>query len=77
MFPERRRMAMPPHRPVPRPIGRRPNYRSSAALPNLVSRFKNREGQFDLERITETAVQLNKLYNQVSPIVSNIRSRIR
>ncbi|MGM8212274.1 YppG family protein [Virgibacillus sp. W0430] len=78
MFPDRRRPTPPPpYRRFQRSVPERRTQKRSAAMPNLISRFRKPDGQFDLDKITEAAVQLNKLYGEVSPMISKIKSSVR
>lgn len=63
---------MRPRGPVP-PFQRpqssdRPKQSSNHA--NLLAYFKDTEGQIDLEKITTTVEQFNRLYGNVSPLFS-------
>lgn len=70
MFPERPRRPMFPER-YQRPVqGRQPSQKS-----NLFSMFQSDDGNLDFERISTTFHQLNKIYGQVSPMISPMISK--
>ncbi|MGM8365831.1 YppG family protein [Virgibacillus sp. W0181] len=79
MFPERPRRPgpPPPHMIFTRPMREQPPKKKSAAMPNLIARFRNPEGQFDMDKITETAFQINKLYSEVSPMISKLKNSVK
>jgi hypothetical protein len=67
MFPERPRRPMFPER-YERPAQvRKPTLKS-----NLLSMFQSDDGNLDFEKITTTFNQLNKIYGQVSPMISPV-----
>ncbi|HLR80115.1 MAG TPA: YppG family protein [Bacillota bacterium] len=68
MFPGRPRRPFPPHRPMP--PRRLPYGGSQSPTSNLMSMFKTSEGKMDFEKITTTAQQINKLYQEFSPMIS-------
>lgn len=76
MFPvgPRQRQQMPPYSPysLRRPIGRQ---QQPTAKPNLMAMFLDKDGNFDLEKMTVTAQQISKLYGQVSPMLSRFIKR--
>src|SRR5699024_27051 len=68
MFPGRPRRPFPPHRPMP--PRRLPYGGSQSPTSNFMSMFKTSEGKMDFEKITTTAQQINKLYQEFSPMIS-------
>lgn len=74
MFPGRPRRPFPPsYRPMP--PRRLPHGGSQSSTSNLMSMFQTSEGKMDFEKITVAAQQMNKLYQEFSPIISNFLKR--
>lgn len=74
MFPERQsRRPMspyplfPPHRPMPS--------QQNITKANVMALLQDADGNFDLEKITTTAQQINQIYSQVSPMISRFMNR--
>ncbi|MFD2046503.1 YppG family protein [Ornithinibacillus salinisoli] len=73
MFPGRPGRPMPPYRPMP---PRRPPFPGQQQTrPHLLSMFQDTNGNFDFEKITTTAKQINSIYGQVSPMISQFFKR--
>ncbi|WP_246202621.1 YppG family protein [Virgibacillus doumboii] len=70
MFPGGPRRPMPPYPPV-RP--RRPI--QGTPKPGLLSHFQDREGNLDIEKISQTAKQVSEIYSQVSPMVTKFMKK--
>ncbi|MFB4166231.1 YppG family protein [Alteribacillus sp. JSM 102045] len=68
MYPGR---PMPPRRPMP-PWHIPPHNQGQYVHPksNILSTFQTSDGKLDVEKITTTAQQVMKIYNQVSPMFS-------
>lgn len=76
LFPERRRKQLRQDRPsAPNWIGKhaqpRKQDQTSSGVMQLLTNFRNQEGQVDFNKVTEVASQVNKLYGQVSPLLSS------
>lgn len=65
MFPERPRRPMFPDRGQRAVHGRQPSQKS-----NILSMFQSDDGNLDIEKVIATYTQLNKIYGQVSPMIS-------
>ncbi|SET67600.1 YppG-like protein [Oceanobacillus limi] len=74
MFPGRPGRPMPPYPPMP---PRRPPIlgQQQPNRPNIMSFFQDNDGNMDLEKVTKTAQQINSLYGQVSPLISQFFKR--
>lgn len=61
-----------PRRPFQRvPIQRRePRSKRKSNDSDLFALFKDTDGKFDLEKVTTTVEQINRLYGNVSPLFS-------
>ncbi|CDQ39115.1 YppG family protein [Virgibacillus salexigens] len=73
MFPNRPRRPMRPETPRRQPawIGRPPQPRQKpSTTENIISQFRDQDGQFDFNKMTEVASQMGKLYGQVSPFIT-------
>ncbi|ASK63770.1 hypothetical protein CFK37_17200 [Virgibacillus phasianinus] len=68
MFPDRirQRRPMPPFSPA----RNRPYSHGRPSKTNLLSAFRGADGKFDLNKISETAQQMNSIYKQVSPYIT-------
>ncbi|WP_182917105.1 YppG family protein [Bacillus sp. PK3_68] len=69
------RRPMDPYSPVSRrPLGRaqQPPQRPRGGLLSLL---QDQEGNYDFEKITATARQLNGIYSQVSPMISKFMKK--
>lgn len=68
MFPERPRRPMPlfPTARFRQPMPVRP----SSSKSNLLSMFRDPEGKWDIDKVSQTAQQINQLYGQVSPLIT-------
>ncbi|MUK90416.1 hypothetical protein GMD78_18820 [Ornithinibacillus sp. L9] len=74
MFPGRPGRPMPPYPPMP--PGRPPfPGQQQSNRPNLLSLFQDPDGNLDLEKISTTAQQINSIYGQVSPLISQFFKR--
>ncbi|RFA35533.1 hypothetical protein CAI16_07785 [Virgibacillus dokdonensis] len=77
LFPERRRKQLrqdrPRHAPnwIGKPAQPRKQDQTSSGVMQLLTNFRNQEGQVDFNKVTEVASQVNKLYGQVSPLLSS------
>lgn len=68
-YPTRSQRPAGPH-PFFQPPRHMYDQQHNSSKSNLLSMFKTPEGNLDLEKITGTVEQLNKLYGQVSPMIS-------
>lgn len=73
MFPER------PIRPI-QPF-QFPHHKPYQVAPvqkkqNLLAQFKTADGNFDIDKITTTAQQVQGIYTQVSPMIKQVRPLI-
>ncbi|PGT79781.1 YppG family protein [Bacillus sp. AFS040349] len=58
-------------RPMPRVPYQRPLQGPHVPTsPNFLSHFQTSDGKFDFDKISATAQQIHKLYNQVSPMIT-------
>ncbi|GGB57150.1 hypothetical protein F3157_13760 [Virgibacillus dakarensis] len=74
MFPGRPRRPVPP--PSPFGFGPGPMQRQQMQnRPGLLSMFQTPDGNFDFEKISSTAKQVNDIYRQVSPMISPMVSK--
>ncbi|AUJ23200.1 hypothetical protein A21D_00084 [Virgibacillus dokdonensis] len=77
LFPERRRKQLrqdrPRHAPnwIGKPTQPRKQDQTSSGVMQLLTNFRDQEGQVDFNKVTEVASQVNKLYGQVSPLLSS------
>ncbi|WP_087972509.1 YppG family protein [Oceanobacillus rekensis] len=67
MFPERPRRPMFPDR-----YGRHAQRKQPTLKSNLLSMIQSDDGNLDFEKISTTYNQLNKIYGQVSPMISPV-----
>lgn len=51
---------------------RMPAYGKQGQMQSLMQMFQTPDGHWDLEKIMATAQQVNGVYQQVSPLVSNV-----
>lgn len=49
--------------------------RPNTTKDNLLSMFKTSEGNYDLEKITETMQQISEIYRQISPMITKFKNR--
>jgi hypothetical protein len=74
MFPNRPRNQQPRQgsRRPPTWIGRPPQnpQQQSSVTANLLSSFRDQDGQLDFNKMTEVASQVGRLYGQVSPLIT-------
>ncbi|SHF92074.1 YppG family protein [Ornithinibacillus halophilus] len=70
MFPMHQRGPMRPYRSTPT----RRSFRNPTRS-NVFAMFQDTEGNVDFERLTLTARQINEIYTQINPIISQFRRR--
>ncbi|MBU8566343.1 YppG family protein [Virgibacillus pantothenticus] len=56
---------------IGRPMQTRNAQQTSSRMESVLSSFRNAEGEIDLNKITEVASQVHKLYGQVSPLLTS------
>ncbi|WP_158589703.1 YppG family protein [Clostridium sp. 1xD42-85] len=48
---------------------------TSSRMESVLSSFRNKDGEIDMNKITEVASQVHKLYGQVSPLLTSFVQR--
>lgn len=64
------RRPMPPNQRMPMQHRRVMQGKQAYGKPNLLSMFQTPDGSLDFEKISTTVQQINKIYNQVSPMIT-------
>ncbi|GAA0438522.1 hypothetical protein GCM10008983_14300 [Lentibacillus halophilus] len=75
MFPERPRRPMPPPQPFMNRPGPPMEQRPAPMKQQLINQFRDSEGNIDIDKITNTAQQVGKLYGQVSPLFTKFMKK--
>ncbi|HLS10491.1 YppG family protein [Lentibacillus sp.] len=74
IYPGRPGRPMPPSPPMRPPRHPMQGPRQSAGQ-NILNQFRDSEGNLDIDKITTTAQQVGKLYDQVSPLITKFIKR--